>query len=182
MPVTPRGASSAAEVVRDLLERDVHVVDADRHAGDRARLGVALPERALLLDAAERGVQVGDVHAGAHVLERVAAQAAAVRARHARRVAAGGGRGDELAERTVVHRRLEAVERLAHVEEEAEEHAELGDRLELAQAGLRDERTTALEEPRQLGSAESLRELVGARVASSEEVNDAPYQGESPGP
>ena len=100
---------------------------------------------------------VGDVHAGAHVLEHEAAQPAPVGARHAGRVPPRRGRGDELAERPVEHRREEAVEGLAHVEEQAQEHAELGDRLERAQPGLRDERPTAFEEPWQLGGAQPLR-------------------------
>ena len=82
VPVTPSGASRLGEVVRHALVGHVHVVDADRHTGDRAGLDVPLPQRALLLDAAERVVHVGDVDARAQVLEGVAAKAAAVGARH----------------------------------------------------------------------------------------------------
>ena len=150
VPTTPSGRVERREVGRHRAVGDVDVVDAHRHAGDRPRLGVSLPQRALLLDAAERGVQVGDVHAGAHVLEHEAAQPAAVGARHAGRVPPRGGRGDELAERPVEHGGQEPVERLADVEEEPEEHPELGDGLEGTQPRLRDQGPASLEEPGQL--------------------------------
>ena len=55
---------------------------------------------------------------------------------------------------------LEPVERLAHVEQQPQVHAELGDGLEGAEPGLRDERTAPFEQPRHLGRAQALRELV----------------------
>ena len=117
----------------------------DRQFGHDAGGGEPLPQDALLLDAPQALVQVGDVHTRAHVLERELAEPATVGAGHVRGLAAGRGRGDQLGERAVVDGRLELVEGLAHVEEEAQVDAELRDGLEGAHPGLPDEGLGALD-------------------------------------
>jgi hypothetical protein len=138
----------------------MHVVDADRDPRNRTGLRVTLPQRALLLDAAERRVEVGDVHAGAHVLEGQPAEAPAVRAGHPGRIAARRGGCDEFAQRPIVDGRLEAVEGLTHVEEQPEEDAELCDGFERPESRLRDERAATLEQPWNFARAEALCEIV----------------------
>ena len=83
-----RGAGDAerrvepAEVLGDALVGDVHVGDADGHGRRRARHHVALPQGALLLDAAQGLVHVGDVHAGPQVLVGQLLEPATVGAGH----------------------------------------------------------------------------------------------------
>ena len=163
------------EVLRDLLPGDLHVGDADRHLGGDAGDDEALPEDALLLDAGERLVQVADVHAGAHVLLRELAQAAAVDARHLRGVAARGGRDDELAQRAVEDGGLELVEGVAQLGEQVQVDAELRDRGERPHPGRADELLGAHEQSRQLLGVQALRELVGARgVLAAREARAVP--------
>ncbi len=64
-PLRPRMPSSCGEVGLDALPRDVHVGEAERNLGRHAGVDVALPLGALLLDAGERLVHVGDVDARA---------------------------------------------------------------------------------------------------------------------
>ena len=74
----PSDRVELAELGIHALPCDVHVGEAERNLGDHAGIDEALPLGALLLDAQERLVHVGDVHAGPHVLAREAAQAPAV--------------------------------------------------------------------------------------------------------
>ncbi len=95
------------------LPRDVHVGETERHLRRHAGLDHALPFRALLLDAHERLVHVGHVHARTHVLLRQTLETATVRTAHRGSVTARRMGVDELAQRALEHRRAEAVERLA---------------------------------------------------------------------
>ena len=124
------------------------VGESERHLGRDARVDDTLPLGALLLDAHERLVHVGNVDTGPHVLLRQSLEATTVRATHRRGVAARRVRVDELRERTLEHGRAEAIERLADPLQELEVGAELGDGLERTHAGLRDELVPALEEAR----------------------------------
>ena len=136
------------------------VGDADGHGRGGTGDDVALPERALLLHAAQGLVHVGDVHARTQVLVGELLEAAAVGARHLGGVAARGRGRDQLDQRAVVDRRLELVEGLADVEEQPQVDAELGDRLERAQPGLADEGVRTLDEARQFLRVEALRQRV----------------------
>ena len=140
----------SVQIGRDLLPGDVHVGEPDRNLGGDTRSDEALPEHALLLDLGQRGVHVAHVHAGPHVLLGELLQPPPVARAHRRMVAARCGRQDQLAERAVEDGRVEAVERVADVGEQAHVDAELGDRLERAHPRRADEPGAEFEQSRQL--------------------------------
>ena len=148
------------EVFGDALVGDHDIRDPHRDLGNHAGRSETLPQDALLLDAAQALVEVGDVNAGAHVFEGQLAQATPVRAGHVGRIAPVRRGGDQFGERAVVDGRLELVERLAHVEEQSQVDAEFGDRLEGAHPRLPDQRVRAVEQARKLRAVQLLGELV----------------------
>ena len=120
VPVRRERDVEPREVFGDALVRDLHVRDADRHLGHDARDGEPVPQDALLLDAAQALVEVGDVHARAHVL-RGRACAGGGGSRSTSRATRGGMRWRRSArssERSKTDGR-ELVERLADVERAA---------------------------------------------------------------
>ena len=142
------------------LPRDLHIAKAERHLRHHAHLDVALPLRALLLDAYERLVEVGHMHTGAQVFAGEPAQAAALRACHVARLAARTERRNHFAQRPLEHRPLEPVERITDPAKQQQVVAKFVDRLERPHARLRDQLVTALEQERHLALVQALCERV----------------------
>ena len=141
----------------------MHIRDTHRHLGGDAGDYEALPQGALLLDAAQALVHVAHVHAGAQVFHSELAQTATVRAGHLGRLPAGRGRGDQFGQGPVEDGRLELVERLPDVEQQPQVDAELGDGLERSQSGLADESGGTLEQAREFDLVDPFGQLVRRR-------------------
>ena len=138
----------------------MHIGETEGNLGGNTDVDELLPLAALTLDAHEGLVHIGDVNARAHVLARQTTQAAPLPRLHARGVPARTEGPDEVGERAFEDGGAEAIERIADVDQQAQIFAELVDRGEGTHPRLCDQLEAALEQPRNLGRVQPLRECV----------------------
>ncbi len=157
------------------LPRGDDVGEAERHLRRDPGVDEALPLGALVLDAQQRLVHVGHVHARTDVLLRQAPQPTAIRPAHRGCVPARRVRLDELDEGPLEHRGAEPVERVADALQHGEVLPEVGDRAEGVHAGLGDQLVSALQKSGHVGAVQAPREGVGgARILRRRERDAVP--------
>ena len=154
-----KGGIEQHHVFHHPLIRGTQITHPDGHFGQGAGNGVPLPHHALLLNAHERRVHVGNAGSGTNKLGGKFAQVLACRRWHVMPTSTGGRR-NHVVERTVENVGHKGVKRVSDVDEKANVQAEFDEVLKRAHARLAHHLVGALEQARQVDGVDALGQIV----------------------